>query len=288
MGVDVRPTVRRRVLGANLRKLREKQHMTLQDAAKHLDCDPAKISRIETARNGIRTGDLRSLLDLYGIRERDRQDNYVALAREGDKQRWWREFEDQFPQDFLDFLDLEDEVSDCRGFEPCLIHGLLQTRDYAAAVIRGGSTGPLDERDQVKLKVRMERQKVLTDPAAPMHLWMIFGEGALRHQYGGRGVLIEQLHHLVESANLPNVTLQVLPFSAGAYPAGPYSFAIYRFPQPSSVEVVHTEGAINHGYRETPEDTSVFSEIFDHLRAIALAPLESQTFLSQVAHELSR
>lgn len=288
MGVDVRPTVRRRVLGANLRKLREAQRLTLTDAAAHLDCDPAKISRIENARNGIRTGDLRSLLDLYGIRERARQDGFLALARESGRERWWREFEDRFPQDFLDLIDLEEEVAHCRSFEPGVVHGLLQTPAYAEAVIGEGAAGALDDLRRTRVRVRMERQRVLAREEAPLELWVVLGEAALRHRFGGREVLADQLCHLVEQARLPNVTLQVLPFTAGAYPGGPRPFSLYRFPHPSTVEVVHAEGPVAHGYLETPQDTAAFADIFDHLRAIALAPLESQEFIAELARQLSR
>lgn len=228
---ELRPTVRKRVLGTNLRRLREEKGLLLDDAAEQLSCHAAKVSRIESGRSGIRQLDLKVLLDLYGVQDPDERSGWLALARESRRQRWWRVLEDQLPQDFLDLIGLEDEVSDCRGFQPAIIPGLFQTEAYATAVIQGGIPGSLDNAQKTKVHVRMERQKALKreDPT-PLKVWMVLGEAALRQQVGGPKVLHEQLLHLVQVAQLPNVTLQVLPFTAGACQGGPYPFLIYSFP----------------------------------------------------------
>ncbi|WP_405881408.1 DUF5753 domain-containing protein [Streptomyces sp. NBC_01136] len=289
MGVEQKPTVRRRVLGTNLRRLREERELLLEDAAEHLSCHPAKISRIESARSGIRALDLKALLDLYGVKGESEREGWLALAREGKHQRWWRVLEDQLPQDFLDLIGLEDEVSECRGFQPGVIPGLFQTEEYATAVIQGGSAGPLDADRQTKVRVRLERQKALTrtDPA-PLNVWMVLGESALRQQVGGAGVLRDQLLHLTEVGRLPNVTLQVLPFSAGAYMGGPIPFLIYRFPPPSGLEVVLLENFTSHAYLEAPEDTTHYGNVFNHLCATALNALESEALILDIANELAQ
>ncbi|MFH8471357.1 helix-turn-helix domain-containing protein [Streptomyces sp. NPDC018000] len=287
MTVEQRPTVRRRVLGANLRRLREDNGLYLEDAAEQLSCHAAKVSRIESGRSGIRQLDLRVLLDLYGVKDAAEREGWLALARESRRQRWWRVLEDRLPQDFLDLVGLEDEVYECRGFQPAIVPGLFQTRSYATAVIQGGSPGTLDESQETKLRVRLERQKALTrsDPA-PLKVWMVLGEAALRQQVGGVGVLREQLLHLVEVAQLPNVTLQVLPFTAGACQGGPYPFLIYSFPPPAELEVVLLENFASHAYLETREDTVRLGGAFDHLRATALSALKSEALIVEIVNEL--
>ncbi|WP_344289569.1 helix-turn-helix transcriptional regulator [Streptomyces synnematoformans] len=289
MAAEQRPTVRRRVLGANLRRLREDKGLHLEDSAERLGCHPAKVSRIEAGRSGIRQLDLRVLLDLYGVTGDGERDGWLALAREGRRQRWWRVLEDQLPQDFLDLVGLEDEVYECRGFQPGIVPGLFQTEGYATAVIQGGSTGDLDVEQRAKLRVRMERQKALFRSApAPLKVWMVLGEAALRQQVGGPEVLRHQLLHLIEMGRLPNVTLQVLPFTAGAYLGGPYPFLIYRFPPPAALEVVLLENFASHAYLEAREDTARLGSAFDHIRATALSALESESLIGTIANELPR
>lgn len=287
MPADPKPTVRRRVLGTNLRRLREEHGLHLDDAAEHLSCYPSKISRIESGRSPLRPLDLKALLDLYGVTDHAVREGWLSLARESRKQRWWRVLEDRLPQDFLDLIGLEEDTSYCRGFQPGVIDGLFQTREYAAAVIGGGSPAPLDDAAQAKLDIRLERQKALTRSEHPIEVWIILGEAALRQQYGGPRVLREQLHHLTEVARLPNVTLQVLPYSVGAYRGGPFPFKVYRFPEPSDMEVVLLESHISHTYLEHPRDVGFYTDLFDHLRATALGELKSQTLLKAIAKEVT-
>lgn len=289
MAVDQRPTVRRRVLGANLRRLREDMGLYLEDAAERLSCHPAKVSRIEAGRSGIRQLDLRELLDLYEVTDPGEREGWLALAHEGRRQRWWRVLEDELPQDFLDLVGLEDEVYECRGFQPAIVPGLFQITDYAKAVIQGGSPGSLDDGQRAKLKIRMERQKALTrSEPAPLKVWIVLGEAALRQRVGGPDVLRAQLLHLIEVGRLPNVTLQVLPFTAGAYQGGPYPFLIYSFPPPAALEVVLLENFASQAYLESREDTARLGSAFDHLRATALSALESESLIDEIVNELPR
>lgn len=280
--------MRKRVLGTNLRRLREERGLLLEDAAEQLSCHAAKVSRIESGRSGIRQLDLKVLLDLYTVKDPAERDGWLALARESRRQRWWRVLEDQLPQEFQDLVGLEDEVSECRGFQPGIVPGLFQTEEYATAVIQEGIPGPLDDAQKTKVRVRMERQRALTrtDPT-PLKVWMILGEAALRQQVGGAKVLREQLLHLVEVAQLPNVTLQVLPFTAGACQGGPYPFLIYSFPPPAGLEVVLLENFASHAYLETREDTARLGGAFDHLRASALSAMESEARIIEIAEELT-
>ncbi|GAQ58809.1 helix-turn-helix domain-containing protein [Streptomyces acidiscabies] len=286
MAVVQRPTVRRRVLAANLRRLRSDRGLHLEHAAEVLSCDPSKISRIEKAESGIRQVDLKLLLDLYEIKDPEERAGWLALARESRERRWWRDLEDKLAHDFLDLVGLEEDVSHLRGFEAGLVHGLLQTRAYAEAVVGGGEPGPLSEVRQARVQVRMERQKALTRSERPLETWLVIGEAALRHEYGGRAVLLDQLRYLVELSELSNVTLQVLPFSAGAYRGGPYPFMIYRFPKPSVMEVVSLENHMGQSYLEKPSDIKYYGEAFDRLCSVASSPLQSQSLIRDLAGQL--
>jgi transcriptional regulator with XRE-family HTH domain len=282
---DPKPTVRRRVLGTNLRRLREGHGLHLEDAAKVLSCNISKISRIESGRSPIRPLDLKALLDLYEVRDPTAREGWLSLARESKKQRWWRVLEDRLPQDFIDLIGLEEDTSYCRGFQPGVIDGLFQTKEYAEAVIGGGSPGPLGPDEQTKLDVRLERQKALTRTEHPIEVWMILGEAALHQRMGGPAVMRSQLSHLIELAKLPNVTLQVLPFSVGAYRGGPFPFKVYRFPEPSDMQVVLLENHVSHTYLEDPSDIGFYADILNHLRATAFGELRSQALIESLIKE---
>jgi transcriptional regulator with XRE-family HTH domain len=286
---ESKPSVRRRVLGANLRRLREEKELLLEHAAKELGCHPGKISRIESGRSGIRQLDLRVLLDIYGIIDERSREGWLTLARESRRQRWWRVLEGKLPDDFLELIAFEDEVSTCRIFEPGTVPGLLQTEAYATSIIQGGSTSPLDDAKKAKLSVRLERQKALHRvDATALKLWAVLGEAALRQEVGGPQVLREQLRHLVEAARLPNVTLQVVPFEAGAIKGGMVPFTIFSFPEPAELEVVLLEHYTSHAFLEHPNDTTYYGSAFDHHRATALSPMESEAMILRIADELSR
>jgi transcriptional regulator with XRE-family HTH domain len=183
--VDPKPTVRRRVLGTNLRRLREENGLLLEHAAEQLSCYPSKISRIESGRSPVRPLDLKALLDLYGVKNEATREGWLSLARESRKQRWWRVLEDRLPQDFLDLIGLEEDTSYCRGFQPGIVNGLFQTKEYAEAVIGGGSAGPLDENGRTKLDFRLERQKALTRSENPITVWMILARRLDGDRTGG-------------------------------------------------------------------------------------------------------
>ncbi|GAA3851217.1 helix-turn-helix domain-containing protein [Streptomyces sedi] len=285
MPEDPKPTVRRRVLGTNLRRLRESHGLLLDHAAEVLSCNISKVSRIESGRSPIRPLDLKTLLDLYEVTDPGAREGWLSLARESKKQRWWRVLEDRLPQDFVDLIGLEEDISYCRGFQPGVIDALFQTKEYAEAVIGGGSPGPLGPDETTKLDVRLERQKALTREENPIGVWMILGEGALRQQVGGPAVMRAQLRHLIELAKLPSVTLQVLPFSVGAYRGGPFPFKVYRFPEPSDMQVVLLENHVSHTYLEDPSDIGFYGDVFDHLRATACGELESQRLIEGIIKE---
>lgn len=281
-----RPSVRQRVLGRNLKSRREAKGMLLDDAAEVLGCHFAKISRIELGHSGVRPVELRELLRAYDVPEEE-WPGFAALAKSDRTRRWYRDLEDQLPADFLDLIGLEGDVTTLRAFHPSMMLGLFQTEQYATAVIQGGQAGPLDDRRATQVRVRMERQRVLTREV-PLQVWAVLGEGALRQMFGGPAVLHEQLRRLLAIAQMPTVTVQVLPHSAHAYPGGPFPFSIYGFPPPSKAEVVSLEHLTGHLYLESPDETAQFSRTFEDLRAVALSPLDSQALITDLADQLSR
>lgn len=293
MANEHRRTIRKRVLGTNLRLMRERLDLLLEDAAEVLECHPAKISRIESAQSGVRPVELKALLARYGVTDPQDQAGWLALAREGRRGRGVRNLDPSWPTeqlapDLMDLIGLESDVASCLLFQPGIVPGLLQTEAYATAVIQGGRTGPLEQHRQVKLRVRMERQIVVTrSEPPPVEMWVVLGEAALRQQWGGPQVLAGQLDRLVVIGRMPNVTLQVLPFSTPGYPGGVLPFSIYSFPDAPELPVVTVESLTSHAYLEDTRDTAHYRKIFDEIRGIALSPAKSEALVTRIADQLS-
>ncbi|MGR6999927.1 helix-turn-helix domain-containing protein [Yinghuangia aomiensis] len=287
-----RPSLRKRLLGTNLRVTRERLGRHLEDAAAVLDCNDSKISRIETGRSGIKSLELKALLTYYGITDPDEQRPWLALAKIRRAQRGAQVLEDpltdQLAQDFLDLMGMEREVAACQTFQPGIVPGLLQTDAYARAVVQAGRPGPLSEGRQALHAARMQRQRVLTrtDPE-PMSLWVVLGEAALRQQWGGPSVLADQLRKLIELGQTPQVTMQVLPFSAESHPGGALPFSLYAFPEAPEMPIVTVESHTSHAYLEDTRDTLYYRNIFDEIRGIALSPLKSEALIAKIAAEHS-
>lgn len=293
MANEHRRTIRKRVLGTNLRLMRERLDLLLEDAAEVLECHPAKISRIESAQSGVRPVELKALLARYGVTDPQDQAGWLALAREGRRGRGVRNLDPSWPTeqlapDLMDLIGLESDVASCLLFQPGIVPGLLQTEAYATAVIQGGRTGPLEQHRQVKLRVRMERQIVVTrSEPPPVEMWVVLGEAALRQQWGGPQVLAGQLDRLVVIGRMPNVTLQVLPFGTPGYPGGVLPFSIYSFPDAPELPVVTVESLTSHAYLEDTRDTAHYRKIFDEIRGIALSPAKSEALVTRIADQLS-
>jgi transcriptional regulator with XRE-family HTH domain len=279
------PTVKRRRLAAELRALRERAGLTLEDVAGQLEWSSGKISRIENARVGVLPRDAKFLLGVYGVAEDSEPWNHLlALARESRQKGWWRDFGDAVPEGFETFVGLEAEAAALRAFEPECVPGLLQTEDYARAVIRASMLTATEDEIARHVAVRMARQARLSGADAPP-LWVVLGEAVIRRPVGGMVVMRTQLDRLVEAADLASVTLQVLPFSAGAHPGLDGAFTILGFPgDPDVVYVHYYTGTV---YLEKPDDTGAYSLMFDHLRAQALAPGASRDIVVRARDDLA-
>ena len=278
------PTVRRRRLAAELRRLREAARLTCEEVAAHLECSASKISRVETGRVSVAPRDVRDMLGLYDVAGEERE-GLVQLARDSRQKGWWHAYTDTMQPWFATYVGLEAAASEIRNFEIDLIPGLLQTEDYARAVIRSGSVNATNEEIERGVALRMQRQPLLTRDSPP-ELWAVFDETALRRRVGGSGVMRLQLDHLLELSALPNVTIQVVPFGAGAHPAMGNPFAILGFPERADPDVAYVTDLTSCLYVENNEEVDRHNLIFNHLRATALSPGETAAFILSVRKEL--
>jgi transcriptional regulator with XRE-family HTH domain len=264
-----------------LRRYREHVGYALEDAARVLECDRSKISRIETGQRGIRPKELRELLAEYGVPESD-QAALVAIASRGGQRGWWHPYTGSFSEAYLDYVIMESVASEIMAYEAQLVPDLLQTEDYARAIAAaepGYTAGGQQEDAIAAMDVR--RQGVLTGKPSGRRLWVILGEGALHQAVGGPGVLAGQIRHLLQlSEDIPDLTLQVLPFSAGAHAAaGSASLAILRFSDAPSLGVVYVEALSGGVYLESQTDVARYIRAFALLRASALSAADSVRLL---------
>lgn len=273
----------RRLLGAELRRLREARSIKLQEVADELGLAVSKLSRIETGKGPTRTAYLSAMLDLYGIYGLDQRRFLVNMAREGYRNCWWAAQDDVLPTGLSICAGLEAEASSLRAYESQAIHDLLQTAGYARAVLAAV------HRHQPPLEIdrlvadRMERQKLLRY-AEPLRIWAILDESAIRRLIGSPTLMRNQLNHLCDISQWPNITVQVLPFSSGLHPGLSGSFTIIEFLEPSAPDVVYSEGADGQAHiKEKVSDVRAHADAFNLLRAAALSPEDSVDLLGFIA-----
>ena len=261
------PTVRRRELGALLRKLRTEHGLTVEQAAGRLLFSMSKLSRMETDHGVATLRDIRDLCDLYGVTDEAERDHMTHLAVEGRQPGWWQSYE---LSQFADYVGLESDAVSVKDYQSILMPGLLQTPDYARAVnevvIPQPDPGKLGE----QIEVRIRRQDRLRQNP-PLRFWVVLDEAALHRVIGGPAVMEAQLEHLVEMSRLPNVTLQVISYSAGAHPAMDSTFNILEFAG-SVPSVVYVEGLVGWVYMKRPRDIVRYEKVFERLCNIALDP----------------
>lgn len=283
MAASPSPTVRRKRLGIELRRLRDQAGLTCEEVGHRLDCSGTRISRIETGRISIRPGDARELLEIYGVTGAE-ADPLVQLAREARQKGWWHTYGRALPAWFEAYVGLEAAAARFRDFQSMVIPGLLQTEDYAGAVLRAAPRPGGDIDRQVAL--RMERQNILSQPSPP-DLWLVLTESAVRVQVGGPAVMRPQLRRLIDVAERSSVTLQVLPFSTAAHAQPISPFTILEFPDAADPAVVYTEHLTGSLFLEAEEDISRYTVVFDYLRAEALGTAASIDLIAEVAANLA-
>jgi transcriptional regulator with XRE-family HTH domain len=283
----VGPTARRRSVGSELRRLRESHSIELEEVADRVGLAPSKLSRIETGKAPTRTPYLNALLELYGVDDPGQRRVLQEMARDGHQRGWWAVWYGVLPTGFGIWFGLEAEAASLRVYEPQVVHGLLQTQDYARAVMSTVRMGKTAEEIERLVQLRMRRQDVL-HRAHPLDLWLILDEAVLRRIAGPSRIMREQLEHLYEASYWPNVTLQVLGFAGGLHPALGGSFAIIKFPERLDPDVVYTEGVTGQPYiEERDHEVRAQSERFDLLRASALPPVESARLIRSISERSS-
>jgi DNA-binding XRE family transcriptional regulator len=282
---NVNPTVRRRRLGQELRRLREVKGMTAEEVADRLLVSQSKISRLENGRRSISQRDVRDLCGVYDVEDHRIVESLMQMAKESRQQGWWHAFGD-IP--YSVYIGLETDAASLRVYEPQVVPGLLQTQAYAEAVCEGASPEASHADIEKRVQVRMRRQERINDLRHPLRLWAVLDEAALRRAVGGPQTMVEQLERLNEISQLPHVTVQVMPFSMGAHPGVNGQYAILEFPDASDSSVVYLEGVTSDLYLEKAHDVQSYSVMYEHLRAEALNPDQTREFIENVAKAYAR
>ena len=278
------PTVLRILLGAQLRRLREAKGISREEAGYLLRASESKISRMELGRVGFKERDIADLLSLYGITHQDERAALLALARQANTPGWWQRYGDILPSWFQTYLGLEEAATLIRTYEVQFVPGLLQTEDYARAVISYGNPGAPAGEIERRVSLRVQRQQLLTRSDAPQ-LWAVVDEAALRRRMGSHAVMGAQLERLIKASELPNVTLQVLPFHAGAHAAEAGAFTILRFPEPDLPDVVYIEQLTGALYLDKRDDADAHMAAMDRLGVESAPPRATVEILSRILQE---
>jgi len=277
------PTVQRLVLGRQLHKLRESRGISAEQAAEVIRGSHSKISRMEHGRVGFKERDVGDLLTLYGVTDSEERAALLNLAKEANTPGWWHAYSDILPTWLEPYVGLEAAASIIRTYQIQLVPGLLQTEAYARALIGQGSAASEEEIAR-RGELRASRQEVLRRPDAPQ-LWVVVDEGAVRRPVGSKEIVREQLKYLIEMADHPAVTLQILPFSAGAHSAMGGPFTILRFAEPDLADVVYIEQLTSALYLEKPVEVDSYLEVMEQLCLQAEPVANTTKVLSQILAE---
>ncbi|HET9382211.1 MAG TPA: helix-turn-helix transcriptional regulator [Streptomyces sp.] len=285
MASSVNPTVRRRRLGQELRRLREQKGMTAEEVAERLLVSQSKISRLENGRRSISQRDVRDLCNVYDVEDQRVVDSLMQMAKDSRQQGWWHAFGD-IP--YSVYIGLETDAESLRVYEPQIITGLLQTPAYAEAIIRGGSPETSESEIDKRVQVRIRRQERITAESDPLRLWVVLDEAALHRVVGDRLVMREQLERVAEMSQLPHITVQVLPFTVGAHPGLNGQYSILEFADAADSSVVYIEGVTSDLYLEKAPDVQKYTVMYEHLRAQALNVEESRRRIEDLAKTYAR
>jgi transcriptional regulator with XRE-family HTH domain len=287
-GVDAKgqpgPTVLRIALGTQLRRLREDRGITREAAGHAIRASHAKVSRLELGRVGFKERDVADLLTLYGITDPQERTTFLGLARRANTPGWWHHYSDLMPTWFEMYLGLEQASSIIRTYEPQLVPGLLQTEDCARAVIKLGYPHATTEEIERCVTLRITRQHILTQPQAP-NLWAVLDEAAL-WRLGTRTTMRAQLQRLITLSELPNVTIQAMPFHSGGHAAAGGPFTILRFAEPDLPDIVYLEQLTSALYLDKTQDVEHYLMVMNRLCIQAKSPAKTTQFLTSIANEI--
>ncbi|MBQ1047807.1 helix-turn-helix domain-containing protein [Micromonospora sp. C51] len=280
MGAPMGPTIRRRRLNIRLKELREEKGLSCEQVAQRLGYHASRVSRIESGRRGVNAGVVRELLSVYQV-EGEEAEALVQLARDARRRGWWHPYKDVLTDSVRTYVGLEQDATTISNYEAQFIPGLLQTEAYAREVFVSWRPSLQPEISERLTNVRMIRQRVLQNRTPPM-LWAVIDEAALHREVGGRGVMKEQLMHLLDIGERPAVTIQVVPYSVGAYPAMGSGFTLFEFGE-GDPPAVYLENLGGGFYLEDPEDIGRCSDSLNYLRGVALSDRESAALIAGIA-----
>lgn len=282
---DRGPTVLRIALGGQLRRFREELGITRDAAGEAIRGSHAKISRLETGRTGFKERDVRDLLALYKVTDTADVELFVGLAKQANQPGWWHRYSDLLPSWFETYIGLEQAASSIRTYEAQFVPGLLQTADYARSIVMlGHGDAPEGDTDR-RVAMRMRRQDIITRPTAPV-VWAVVDESALRRPVGGAAVQRAQIRHLLDIAELSNITIQVLPHAAGGHAAAGGSFSILRFDEAELPDIVYIEQLASALYLDKRQDLELYLSVMDSLSVQASQPADTKALLRTILAEL--
>jgi transcriptional regulator with XRE-family HTH domain len=275
------PTLRRRRLAQQLRGLREAAGLTSTEVARGLEWNPSKLTRMERSGEAKRYNvrDIRDLCDRYKVTDEHARERLVQLARDGAKKGWWDSYDKMLSGETVTFFGLEAEAAKVLIFEPLAIPGLLQTEEYARAIVAGAAGELADDQAQARVEVRMRRQKSLYE-SPTMDLVAIVDEAVLHRQVGSPEIMRAQIEHLAEQALLPNVTLHVIPYAVGAHAGMSGSFNILQFPEPGDLDAVFADLVAGQMFIEEPGEVRLYHAAFLHLLGAAASPANTLEILT--------
>jgi transcriptional regulator with XRE-family HTH domain len=272
-------------VGAQLRRLRESCGLDRRQAADLIGVGESRLSRVETGRAGLEEGDVKRLLELYGIDRQEERDALLALAQEANRPGWLQEYSGAMPAWFRPYVDLEEAAQVIRTYEVQFVPGLLQTEDYARAVISQGRTMPSAEEVDRRVELRLRRQRILTAPN-PTRLWAVIDEAALWRPIGGSEVARAQLRALLDAARLQHITVQVMPFHVGGHAGEAGAFSILRFPEPELHDIAYVEQLTGAMYLERDDDMDSYGAAMERLCVQSASPQESMDLISKIIREI--
>jgi transcriptional regulator with XRE-family HTH domain len=276
------PTARHRRLIGELNRLREAQSLSRADVAEKIGASVTSIYRYETGETRPQPADVAAMLVVYGVTDPAERDELIQMAKDARKRGWWHRHRQTLKPGFDSYIGLEAAASILRTYEAQTVPGLLQTERYARAVIEATAISVVPTEVDEKVAVRLSRQDLLLRDTDPIQLVVILDEAVLRRQVGGPEVMREQLTHLVQTSALPNVTIQVLTFEAGAHAGMDGKFNLLSFPEPADPDLVYLEMSGSGLMPEDPEEVRRYTLMFGNLAGTALPPEESVTFIRSI------
>ncbi|MFG1945568.1 helix-turn-helix domain-containing protein [Nonomuraea sp. NPDC048826] len=278
------PTALRILLGSQLRKLRESKGVSREEAGHLIRGSESKISRMELGRVGFKERDVADLLTLYGVTDDQARGAVLDLVATANEPGWWHRFNDILPTWFQAYVGLEEAATRIRTYEVQFVPGLLQTKEYARAVVTAGSAGLGPDEISRRVDLRLERQRLFDKPDGPV-FWAVIDEAALRRPIGGAEVMRAQIEHLIDLMRQPSITIQVMPFSFGGHSAEGGAFTILRFPDNDLPDVVYVEQLASALYLDKREDVDRYTEVMERLCAVSTTPDETVELLRAIADE---